>query len=320
MKQTIAKTAGDPSRFAQRTLFYGSAREGMGDLLTNGTVRGGGVLLPAFIGWSAREGSGVFDPVRESGSPYGFYGLNADLSVDVDDLAARLAAGRFAVLVVIHYYGRTEPRLAEIKQLADEHGALLVEDLAHGYFTAQQQGPAGSTGDVLLYSLHKMLPLADGGQLVYRDPSLVSAQAETRPDLARVVLDFDWRAISVRRRENYLALERALAALPGAGSAFHLLWPELSPDDVPQTLPVYVHGDVRDALYESMNESGYGMVSLYHTLIPEVREGFPVTADVARHIINFPVHQDVPADSVEQMAQEFGHNLDKLATNPPLKE
>lgn len=314
MTPVVMKTATLQTAFAQASFFYSSAREGMLDLLARGAIGAGGVLLPAYIGWSAREGSGVFDPVRQSGAEYGFYGLNPDLSVEIDSLEHMLAQARPAVLILIHYFGRTEPNLARIRELADEYRVVLVEDLAHGFFTAQQNGPAGRSGDVLLYSLHKMFPIPDGGQVVYRDRSLVSAQADTRAELARTVLNFDWAAIARQRRDNFTALTTELSRLVQSGSPFRLLWSELSPHDVPQTLPVYVLGGVRDQLYGRMNDLGYGMVSLYHTLIPEVGASFPVTDDLAKHIINFPVHQDVTSESIVPMAQAFGALLDELDT------
>lgn len=304
----VTKTARDATSALAPSLFYESAREGMGDFLaarltTTPDLR---VLLPGFIGWSPHEGSGVFDPVRELGLPVDFYRLHNDLTVDVDDLAARLKDGPPAVLVLIHYFGHTDPALAKVADMATAAGAVLVEDLAHGFYTSRADGPAGRHGDLLMFSLHKMFPTpgATGGMVTYRNRSLLAGQASTRPDLAGLLLDYDWREIADRRRRNHADIHARLLALRDRVGGFDLLWPDLADDDVPQTLPVRIAGPGRDGIYQRMNDEGFGMVSLYHTLIPEVRDLADMTA-LAATIINFPVHQDVPVDAIGPMIDSF---------------
>jgi hypothetical protein len=270
-----------------------------------------GVLLPAFIGWSPREGSGVFDPVISSGARAGFYDLRPDLTVDLADLERCMMTGEFRVVVVIHYFGRTEPQIARVRELADRHEILLVEDLAHGFFSAMAAGQAGRHGHVCLYSLHKMFPFENGGMVTYPYAGLVSGQESTAPEFATRVLSYDWRAIGEIRRRNFCALTAILAASAERGAKFDLLWPELADGDVPQTLPVRILGDGRDGIYAAMNEDGFGMVSLYHTLIDAVAEAFDGLADLSRHIINFPVHQDVPAHEIQPMVDSFIRHLNQ---------
>ena len=54
------------------------------------------VLLPAYVGWSAKEGSGVFDPVDELGVPYAFYRLDDRLRIDLYGLEQCLRVGHGA--------------------------------------------------------------------------------------------------------------------------------------------------------------------------------------------------------------------------------
>lgn len=308
----VTKTAVEPTTARATSLFYDSARAGMLDFLAQRLAAQPGlrVLLPSFIGWSPHEGSGVFDPVRELDLAATFYRLHDDLSVDVADLAARLDEGGPAVVVVIHYFGRTDPALAQIASIVDRHDAVLVEDLAHGFFTARAGGPAARFGGVLLYSLHKMFPTPEsrGGMVTYPDASLVTRQVSTRPDLAGFLLDYDWREIAERRQAHYADLERRLRALADSVGGFDLLWPELSDHDVPQTLPVRIQGSGRNEIYTRMNAEGFGMVSLYHTLIPELRENVEMVA-LSRTVINFPVHQDMHADQREALVASFAAAL-----------
>lgn len=307
----ISKAASDPSNFASPSFFYGSARSGMSDFLasSSGLSSRTEVLLPAYIGWSEREGSGVFDPIRESGRGFGFYSLNDDLSVDLADFALALANGSYGVAVVIHYFGRIDHQMAEIRAIADAHDVVLVEDLAHGYFSSQNSTVSRTVGDVLLFSLHKQFPLRDGGLVVYRNADLVSDQRGPRGELSEALASYDIRAISEARRTNFLTLTRLLELLPGFGKEFRLLWPDLGDGDVPQSLPVYIVGDNRDEIYARMNSEGFGVVSLYHTLIPEIADDFPVEVDLSRHILNLPVHQDVDRDLYPALVELFHARL-----------
>lgn len=306
----VAKTAGDADAFRAPVLCYESARAGLLDLLTTGSLpRTGRVLLPSYIGLSEYEGSGVLDPAIESGRDVGFYRLNSDLSIDAEDLARQFGASGVGVVIVIHYFGRTVDGLDEVQDLADQHGVVLVEDLAHGLFTALGDGPAGTRGDASLFSIHKMLPIHDGGAVRYRTPDLIGGQRSTRPDLHAELLSYDLRAIAARRRENAAAILGLLARHPLRGIRFDLLWPDIQPHDVPQTLPVRVMGGGRDDVYAAMNAAGWGMVSLYHTLIPQLRDSYPEMLDLSLSITNFPVHQDLDPGDCAEMVETFAQCL-----------
>lgn len=314
MSRRIAKTAIDRSNFLEPALFYRSAREGMRDFLANVLPEPrDGVLLPAFIGWSPNEGSGVFDPVAELGKQFGFYDLKPDLTVDLVDLERMLASGGYRALVVIHYFGRTDPALSTISALAQRFNVLLIEDLAHGFFSSVKGRQAGSYGQVRLYSLHKMFPLTEGGLVTYSSRALLRGQKSTKDELAVDVMSYNWDAISATRRANFDGITERLMALAGLGRQFQLLWPELNASDVPQSLPIRVLGDARDDIYKRMNEDGFGMVSLYHTLIDHVRNDFGAMTDLSRHIINFPVHQDVDLDLLDTLVSSFQTHLDEEA-------
>lgn len=305
----VTKTASSPGTFRTPTFFYHSAREGMGQVLEN--VPGGarGVLLPGYIGWSPLEGSGVFDPVRAAHVEPGFYGLHEDLSPDLDEVEELAKTGRFRVLVVIHYFGRVVATMPELRAITDRYGLLLVEDLAHGFFTALEGRAAGLHGDVCLYSLHKMFPMETGGMVSYASNALAGGATSTFPEAAGQILNYDWARIAGRRRANFAGLVERLTRIEGHGTDFTLLWPSLREGEVPQSLPLFIQGDNRNAIYHAMNAAGVGVVSLYHTLIEEVRGSFPRLDALASHITNLPCHQDVPEDSLDGIVEAFERSL-----------
>ena len=305
----LTKTALRPDMYRAPSFFYTSAREGMLDFLRNVLAPSGRILLPAYIGWSKREGSGVLDPVLEAGAEVDFYNLNVDLSVDVGDLECRLDAGAYQVLVVIHYFGRTDSRLPAIREMANRYGVLLLEDLAHAFFSALGGGMAGKFGDASLYSLHKMFPFERGGLIRYSDSSLIRSQKSTLPEISEELVSYDFSSISRARRRNFQTLIELLRSTPEHGHRFQLIWPDLDDYDVPQTLPVRIVGSGRDDIYKGVNEDGYGLVSLYHTLVPQVRAGFPALNLLSRQITNFPVHQDVDISLFPAMVASFRKHL-----------
>lgn len=305
----VTKTASSPQSFRSPAFFYHSAREGMAQVLEH--VPGGakGVLLPGYIGWSPLEGSGVFDPVRAARVEPGFYGLDESLSPDLDAVEELAQTGRFTVLVVIHYFGRVVTTMPELRAIADRYGLLLVEDLAHGFFTSLTGRAAGLHGDVCLYSLHKMFPMATGGMVTYANDEFAGGATSTYSAAAGEILNYDWARIAEQRRSNFDGLVERLTHVEGCGTDFTLLWPSLQAGEVPQSLPLFIHGDNRDAIYHSMNAAGFGVVSLYHTLIEEVRGTFPRLDTLASHITNLPCHQDVPDDSLDRIVEAFERSL-----------
>jgi len=84
------------------------------------------------------------------------------------------------------------------------------------------------------------------------------------------------------------------------------LFPAVPEGVVPQTLPVLILNRPRDTLYFELNNLGYGVVSLYHTLIEPIREAdFPESHWLSKRILNLPVHQDASVEMLEAMVVQI---------------
>jgi dTDP-4-amino-4,6-dideoxygalactose transaminase len=300
----ITKSAENSFNYARRIVPFQTARKAFGAILNALEISRGKVLLPAYIGWSPREGSGVFDPIASLHLDYGFYALDERLRIDIEWLRTELQSGCIRVLVIIHYFGYVDPAYAEAVKIAKEHDVYVLEDEAHAMLSDIVGGICGRLGDACIYSFHKILPVESGGAAIINDPGSPLAQSLVAdPDCELTLSNFDLKCVADRRRANGLTLDRLVRELA----------PEIAPlfgapgcCEFPQSYPVMIPNDSRDRLYHEMNAAGFGVVSLYHTLIPQISsECFPAATKVSRHILNLPVHQDTSEKELGSMVREL---------------
>lgn len=301
----ITKCATNPVMMLRSTLPFPNARTAFkGFLRSLGFSASDTILLPAYIGWSKNEGSGVFDPVRETGTQFAFYRLTRNLAIDLDDLASKLATFRPRLVVFIHYFGFPDPNILRAIRVCREYGALILEDEAHALYSDWIGGVCGRFGDAAIMSLHKMLPCRNGGLLLLNaalDEASIQelGRSTLQQPLECTPLTYDLWRIAEARRAN---AARLLELLPCLRGRIDPLFPALPLGVVPQTLPVIIADRSRDALYFKLNEAGYGVVSLYHTLIAPIdAQAYPESHWLARRILNLPVHQDIQLHQLESM-------------------
>jgi dTDP-4-amino-4,6-dideoxygalactose transaminase len=179
----------------------------------------------------------------------------------------------------------------------------VLEDEAHAMLSDLVGGVCGRSGDAVIFSLHKMLPFSEGGILLLNKSfSEVVRTQIAASDLSSDMppfWEYDLHRIASVRRRNAEQLIGAMAELEGY---VKLLFPSLPPGVVPQTLPVITLRKNRDELYFEMNDAGFGVVSLYHTLIAQIdAQEFPESHALASRILNLPVHQDVEPEQLTAM-------------------
>jgi dTDP-4-amino-4,6-dideoxygalactose transaminase len=142
----------------------------------------GTALIPAYIA------GGVIDPLRALGFTIRFYCTGVDLLCDLDQLGGMVESDpQVRVVVILHPMGRIQD-LASLPETCRSHGAVLIEDCAQALFCVDEQGrPAGSQGDLALFSLTKHLGCVDGAAVVFRSERLQPPpQPRRRPLLTRL--------------------------------------------------------------------------------------------------------------------------------------
>jgi dTDP-4-amino-4,6-dideoxygalactose transaminase len=301
----VTKGATDKKRFCRPALSFPNARTAFkAFLLSMNFQPDQEVLLPAYIGWSPNEGSGVFDPISDLGLGFRFYRINRNLSINVDDVLGKITTYKPKLFVAIHYFGYPDTRLSEIVDCARENGVAVLEDEAHALFSDLIGGICGRRGNAVIVSLHKMLPFRLGGLLVFRDSQNGSVMEKVKSanldiSLEETLLNYDLLEIAGTRRKNAIKLLELLKPLSGK---IDPLFPMLPEGVVPQSLPVIIKDKSRDELYFELNDRGFGAVSLYHTLIDAIPpHEFPDSHWLSKHIMNLPVHQDVTEEMQERM-------------------
>jgi lipid II:glycine glycyltransferase (peptidoglycan interpeptide bridge formation enzyme)/dTDP-4-amino-4,6-dideoxygalactose transaminase len=103
-------------------------------------------------------------PLREMGVNLVFYPITEQKSPDVPSLQNLADQHSIDIFIIVHYFG--QPNSAEIiASFCEAHDAWLVEDATH---VLQPINNIGNTGDFVIYSPHKHLPIFDGAVLLIR--------------------------------------------------------------------------------------------------------------------------------------------------------
>ena len=123
-----------------------------------GIRHGQKVMVPAYHCIS------MVEPIIHFGGEPVFYALRDDLSIDLDEVAAKVDRQTCA-LMAVNYFGFPQD-LLEIRRFCDERGLVFIEDCAHSFFGSFGGRPLGNFGDLAIASLTKFFPVRDGGCLI----------------------------------------------------------------------------------------------------------------------------------------------------------
>jgi hypothetical protein len=136
--------------------------------------------------WSRRHGrpprlwvpdyfcNASLDPARRLGVALTFHPIGSDLRPDWETCAALASRQPPDLLLAVHYFGLAADMAAALA-FCRRTGALLIEDCAHALAPTAE---IGRSGDFVLWSPHKLLPVPHGSLLVCRTPGLDLPSAE----------------------------------------------------------------------------------------------------------------------------------------------
>ena len=103
--------------------------------------------------------------LRQSGVDIEFYVVESDMSVDLVALREQCSAKKPDMILMVHFFGIPNSSSHELREIARNHGAWLVEDCAHCLVPTKE---IAMQGDFVLFSPHKLLSIPDCAVLLVR--------------------------------------------------------------------------------------------------------------------------------------------------------
>lgn len=300
----IKKEPSDHTTFRHNQIYSKSARTGFLHLLEwFGFERPEIILLPSYIGISVREGSGVLDPVCESGIGYDFYKVNEDLSAEVSDLEEKIQSNNVKIIFLIHFFGIIQSDIKYIRDLCSENSIILIEDCAHCLTSGFGQNGIGNIGDFSIFSIHKVLPVKEGGILkINNSAKLPPIREENRipKEPLEIYSMACFEDISAIRIRNYKMLSDYLSPIKGIAR----LYPEIDHEIVPLNFPILIKEKDRFEIYNLLRERGVEAIALYYELVSEIKiEDYPVSQEISTRILNLPIHQEISEHDLITIAE-----------------
>lgn len=148
--------------FAGSVFFYGNASHGLKDVLVwlsqHASKSDPNIVMPAYIP------AKLYRTVLAAGCRPRFYEIYENCNFDLQEVKDLIDDQTLAIFVV-HYFGLPS-KIDELKQLAVESGAHLIEDCALTLCSRSNGHEIGTVGDCSIFSMSKMLLLPEGGFLV----------------------------------------------------------------------------------------------------------------------------------------------------------
>lgn len=260
--------------------------------------------------------------------------------VDIDPVTYNIDAQRVAsaitprtkALLPVHLYGQAAD-VVRLKQLADEHGLLLLEDAAQAHGAMVEGRRVGSFGHAGCFSFYpgKNLGAFGEGGAVVTDDDAMAARIRRLRDHAQdgrhhhVEIGFNTRmegiqaavlktklphldAWNARRREHAARYHQRLSGvhgltLPRATSPESHVW---------HLFVVLEDGDFRDPLRERLTECGVATGVHYPCPVPlqpayaslGFRPGdFPIAEDVMNRCLSLPMFAGLADEQVDYVAE-----------------
>jgi perosamine synthetase len=305
-------------------------------LLAYGIGEGDEIIVPSFT-FIATANSPFFVKAKPifadiEGETYG---------LDPEDVKEKIT-GKTRVIMPIDY-GGLSCRVKELREIAEDHKLLLIEDAAESLGARVDGKPVGSFGDVAMFSFcgNKVITTGEGGMLVtdqrdvYERLKLVRSHGRLETEnyftsakvMDYICLGYNWRMSNVTaalgisqlekldklvgmRRRNAAYMSKRLSKLSGIEPPnppkgfFHIY----------QMYTVMVRGGekARDGLKGYLAEKGV-MAKVYFSpvhLTSFYRERFgfqsgelPMTERISKHVLTLPMYASLTKDEMDYVVE-----------------
>ena len=298
----ILKEPKNQINFKKNIFFANSARESFSLILKYIFFKSDKkILMPSYIGETEKEGSGVFDPVRENFIDFSFYKLNNVLSPNLEELEKFFITGKYKAILIIHYFGFIHVEMQKVQSLCTKYNITLIEDCAHGNASTQTNQVMGSFGDFSFFSIHKLIASENGGLFKVNNNKFLNefkTKNQLLYDTKNIMAYFssNFNTINNLRVKNY---NYYLKNWP-ENNIIKPMYPILKSAIVPLNFPTIISKNLREKIYFMLLERKVITCALYHQMIPEINQKvFNNSYQISSSILNFPVHQDTEIKDID---------------------
>lgn len=301
-------------------------------LIAHGIGRGDEVIVPSF----------TFIATANAPQFVGAIPIFADIEertmgLNPESVVEKITPKTKAIIPV--HYGGCPCRVRELREIADDHGILLIEDAAEAFGAAIEGKRVGSFGDSGMFSFcqNKVITTGEGGALVTRSKEVYEKGKLIRSHGRLETADYfsssecmDYISLGFNFRLSNIAAALGLAQIKKVNKIIEMRGhiaetytsllrkyvPEASPiqppkgyKDVHQLYSVRIPN--RDELMRFLTDNGI-MTKIYFSPVHltqfyrgelgyEVK--LPVTEKVAKEILSLPIYPGIPDGDVERVVQ-----------------
>jgi len=244
---------------------------------------------------------------------------------------------RTKAILVVHLYGHPVD-MDPLKEIADDHKLLLLEDSAQAHGALYKGKKAGSLGDGGIFSFYatKNMTTGEGGIIVTNDDDMARKAGLLRnhgqeSKYVHVVLGYNYRMtdlmaaigivqlkkidfLNAKRRENAYRLTKGLSSINGV----------VTPVEREYAVHVYHQyvirilrdsGITRDLVADKLREKNIETAVHYPITIPEqplykklgikCRDGCPNAKKISREVLSIPVHPGLTQRDIDYIIQSI---------------
>ncbi len=309
----ITKSPENKTNFVRNIIYTNSARVSFELLLKYlDFKKDEKILIPAYIGITEREGSGVFDPIKKCNLNYEFYSIDKQFQYNYDEISHIISTNKIKALLVIHYFGFLHCDILKIQKLCKEKNVLLIEDCAHVYGSLYNGISLGDFGDFSFFSIHKVFATNDGGILKINKKStklFSNTDNDINIESLKLFVNSDKEKINTIKLNNYNYFVEKLKNIP----ELKLIFKQIPDGIIPLNLPIVVLNNKREKLYFKLLEYNIPTIALYYRLIDELSPKlYPNSYFLSENILNLPVNQDINFSDIDYISDTILTIMKKL--------
>ena len=279
-----------------------SFRDGFYQVLENEKKNGSNlILLPAYIGLSLIEGSGLLDPVTQSGFEFEFYKLGQELDPEIEDVLSKIDNFRPSIVLIVNYFGWDIANRKELFEQLKKRKVKIIEDNAHNLYNLHSCEKDIVRPDYQIFSIHKTLGCMNGGVVVSENKIPFIYETIDKFDLLSFASS-NQNYIHKIRQENFFELEKKLSTIKTIN--YKSFFQTRKPSS-PLNFPILMtNKEVRHKVYSALIENNIFPTALYHRLVPNLEASdYPEAHNISNRILNLPIHQDVSHNDLTKMVE-----------------